>query len=134
MIIVSPAKRPSIFLTYFTRNLDVHLWMDQYILLLISTFPVSFSGVSEENKAENIYIFGVFREYILTNIKDFLEEDLEKKFKDKKKNLQTSCPIVQQNNNYDSGVFTCKFPDYLPRKADINFTQTDMTNFREGIT
>jgi len=41
--------------------------------------------------------------------------------------------IPQQMNGSDCGMFTCKFSEYLSRRARISFTQADMPTFRRRM-
>ena len=41
--------------------------------------------------------------------------------------------IPQQNNSSDCGMFSCKFAEYLSRRADITFDQADMPYFRRRM-
>ena len=41
--------------------------------------------------------------------------------------------IPLQTNHSDCGVFVCKFAEYISRRADINFTQKDMPQFRKTM-
>ena len=41
--------------------------------------------------------------------------------------------IPQQMNGSDCGMFTCKFAEYLSRRARISFTQQDMPYFRQRM-
>ena len=41
--------------------------------------------------------------------------------------------IPQQNNSSDCGMFSCKFAEYLSRRAEITFDQADMPYFRRRI-
>ena len=41
--------------------------------------------------------------------------------------------IPQQMNGSDCGMFTCKFAEYVTRRADINFTQEHMPYFRRRM-
>lgn len=41
--------------------------------------------------------------------------------------------IPQQMNGSDCGMFTCKFAEYLSRRAPISFTQEDMPYFRQRM-
>lgn len=39
--------------------------------------------------------------------------------------------IPQQHNGSDCGMFACRFAEYITRRARINFTQKDMSYFRQ---
>ena len=41
--------------------------------------------------------------------------------------------IPQQMNGSDCGMFTCKFAEYLSRRARISFTQQNMPYFRNRM-
>ena len=41
--------------------------------------------------------------------------------------------IPQQNNSSDCGMFSCKFAEYLSRRAEITFDQADMPYFRRRM-
>ena len=41
--------------------------------------------------------------------------------------------IPQQKNGSDCGMFTCKFAEYISRRAKISFSQTDMPYFRQRM-
>ena len=41
--------------------------------------------------------------------------------------------IPQQNNSSDCGMFSCKFAEYLSRRAAITFDQADMPYFRQRM-
>jgi len=66
---------------------------------------------------------------------------LEEEHKDKKKssfdfdgwNFECVKDIPQQMNGSDCGMFTCKFAEYVTRRADINFTQEHMPYFRRRM-
>lgn len=73
----------------------------------------------------------------LNGLKRYMEaESVEKK----KTSLDTSdwtleCVenIPQQMNGSDCGMFTCKYAEYLSRKAKITFAQKDMPYFRKRM-
>lgn len=41
--------------------------------------------------------------------------------------------IPKQENGFDCGVFTCMFADYIHQNKALDFTQTDVTQYRERI-
>ena len=41
--------------------------------------------------------------------------------------------IPQQMNGSDCGMFTCKFAEYISRRARFTFSQTDMPYFRRRM-
>merc|ERR1712059_56864 len=42
--------------------------------------------------------------------------------------------IPHQMNGSDCGMFACKFAEYLSRRAEITFSQSDMPYFRKRMT
>jgi len=69
-------------------------------------------------------------------LKYIKEEHMDKK----KTDLDTSDwkveihkKIPQQMNGSDCGMFTCKFAEYISRRAKITFTQSDMPYFRRRM-
>ena len=66
---------------------------------------------------------------------------LEEEHKDKKgRSLDTgdwskviAKKIPQQMNGSDCGMFTCKFAEYISRRARITFSQSDMPYFRQRM-
>ena len=62
-------------------------------------------------------------------------------FADKKKtafnlegwNYECVKDIPQQMNGSDCGMFTCKFAEYITRRAPINFSQEHMPYFRRRM-
>jgi len=45
----------------------------------------------------------------------------------------TDIPRQAKDNHHDCGVFVCKYAEYLSRKANLSFTQSDMGFFRFQI-
>ena len=41
--------------------------------------------------------------------------------------------IPQQMNGSDCGMFTCKFAEYISRRARFTFSQNDMPYFRKRM-
>jgi len=41
--------------------------------------------------------------------------------------------IPQQMNGSDCGMFTCKFAEYISRRARFTFSQKDMPYFRQRM-
>ena len=72
---------------------------------------------------------------------NLLLQYVQDEYKDKKKEeLDTSDwrtivvrDIPQQMNGSDCGMFTCKFAEYLSRKAKLTFSQENMPYFRRRM-
>ena len=47
--------------------------------------------------------------------------------------LITETDIPKQDNQWDCGIFACKYAEYTSRWAIMNFTQNDMPRFRQEI-
>jgi len=75
------------------------------------------------------------------NCLDLLFKYLKEEHLDKKKEpmdtthwkTELKKEIPQQMNGSDCGMFTCKFAEYLSRRARISFTQQDMPYFRKRM-
>merc|ERR1719354_673065 len=72
---------------------------------------------------------------------DLLKRYLTEEHQDKKKSpmdltgwkQEIKKDIPQQMNGSDCGMFTCKFAEYLARRAKITFSQRDMPYFRRRM-
>lgn len=74
------------------------------------------------------------------NCLEILQEYLEHEFSDKHgKELNIEYPRINvnnipwQQNNYDCGVFLCKFAEFITRDASISFSQMEMPDFRQQM-
>ncbi|KAI6178933.1 ULP-PROTEASE domain-containing protein [Aphelenchoides besseyi] len=70
-------------------------------------------------------------------LRDYLQQESEKKYESKYSvnnyELIDLEPCPKQMNGFDCGVFTCRFAEYLSRRAPFNFNQRHMPSYRKRI-
>ena len=74
---------------------------------------------------------------VLEGLKRYIaDESLDKKKQEldlSKWTIRSARNIPQQANSYDCGVFTCTFADFISDDLQLNFTQSDVEDWRSKI-